>query len=111
LDLHDNRIGSYGAKAVANALRNPNRKLTTLNFKQNKIGGEGAKAVAEALKMNPSLVELSWDQDFKLGQLLGKSLPALVASRPDKEILEFLRKSSGKIVQPNVPCVRDVEKQ
>ena len=57
LDLHDNKIGVDGAKAIAEALK-VNPVLTSLDLQMNSIGDDGAKAIAEALKVNPVLTEL-----------------------------------------------------
>ncbi len=69
LDLQVNRIGSEGAKYLANALQHnkvsfvcfliyPNRfnysaqTITIIDFQCNKIGDEGAKYFANALEYN-----------------------------------------------------------
>jgi hypothetical protein len=48
LNLYNNVIGYLGAQALAEALKNPNCSLTSLDLSSNKIGGSGAQALAEA---------------------------------------------------------------
>ena len=57
LDFTDSRIGSRGARALAEALKT-NSVLTTLDLWVNSIGDEGARALAEALKTNGVLTTL-----------------------------------------------------
>ncbi|KAF9300443.1 hypothetical protein BGZ91_009807, partial [Linnemannia elongata] len=58
LCLGSNKIGSNGAKALAEALKT-NSTLTNLNLQSNSIGDNGAQALSEALKTNSALTTLN----------------------------------------------------
>jgi Ran GTPase-activating protein (RanGAP) involved in mRNA processing and transport len=61
LDLRSNNIGYSGAQALAEALKNPKCRLTSLNLNNNNMVGDlGAQALAEALK-NPNCKLTSLD--------------------------------------------------
>lgn len=60
LDLADNRLGSKGADAIADALR-VNRSLTFLssNLSENEIAADGVIALAKGLSVNCALTEIN----------------------------------------------------
>lgn len=68
LSLEWNQIGSVGSKLLADALKQ-NRGLTHLDLKNNGINNEGAMALAEALRYNNSLktLDLRWNQVYIYG--------------------------------------------
>ena len=57
LNMASNRLGHYGAKALAQAL-SKNRTLIHLDMTRNGIDDNGLKMVAESLETNDSLVSL-----------------------------------------------------
>ena len=50
LSLLQNQIGDEGAKAIAEALKHPNNKVTVLSLLQNLIGDEGKKKLDDVKK-------------------------------------------------------------
>jgi len=62
LNLGYNETGVEGAKAIADAIKNPNSKITSLNLCSNQIGVEGAKAIADALEdLNCKVAKIDCD--------------------------------------------------
>ncbi|KAL0229348.1 hypothetical protein GEMRC1_013966 [Eukaryota sp. GEM-RC1] len=62
LDLRCNRIGSEGARALAEALK-VNSTIIEIYLDKNSIGPEGARALAEALKVNSTIIEIYLDKN------------------------------------------------
>jgi len=52
LELHQNRIGTIGCKALATLLEDPNSNLTTLELFSNRINNDGASILANSLANN-----------------------------------------------------------
>lgn len=57
LNLANNRLGHYGAKAISQALAK-NRTLIHLDLTHNSIDDNGLKMIAESLETNDNLVSL-----------------------------------------------------
>lgn len=55
LELHQNRIGTIGCKALATLLEDPNSNLTTLELFSNRINNDGASILANSLANNTKL--------------------------------------------------------
>ncbi|CAJ1442465.1 unnamed protein product [Effrenium voratum] len=60
LELASNRLGDFGAKALAQKLAD-NSSLTSIGLAENRIGDEGAKALAESLGASRALKSLELD--------------------------------------------------
>merc|ERR1712130_421395 len=80
LDLSWNKVGDFGARAIANGLK-VNFTLSELDLHCNKIGNIGAQDIADALKMNTQLKKVYLNVNIYMwkGQ---KALKAAILNHP-----------------------------
>ena len=92
LFLHENNIGSSGAKALAETLRQ-NSTITSVSLVGNNIGDEGAIALAETLRQNSTIT----DVDLRSNNIGDEGVTALAKALRQNSTIIDLDLSSNNI--------------